>query len=56
VGGGPSGGTQLSFYITAMDSKDVQRVLLEQQNTLRAIWQNQVETRVGVRRTIQRVR
>ena len=56
VGGGPGGGTMFNFYITAMDSKDVQRVLVEEQNTLRAIWQNQVETRVGTRRTIQRVR
>lgn len=56
VGDGPMGGSSFNFYITAMDSKDVQRVLVEEQNTLRAIWQNQVETRVGVRRSIQRVR
>lgn len=55
VGGNPGGGASFNFYITAMDSKDVQRVLVEEQNTLRAIWQNQVETRVGVRRSIQRV-
>jgi minor tail protein len=56
VGGGPSGGTSINLYITAMDSKDVQRVLVEEQTTLRAIFENHVQTKVGMRRTIQRVR
>lgn len=54
VGGGGGGGTTLNFHITAMDSKDVQRVLLEQQGTLRQIWTNQAENRQGVRQTIRR--
>lgn len=55
VGGGPGGGAQvMNINIQAMDSRDVSRALQENQQALRRIWQNQVETRTGVRQTIQR--
>lgn len=53
--GGGAGGTTIVFNITAMDGRDVQRVLIEQQNTLRAINENHIQTKVGMRRVIQRV-
>lgn len=52
--GGGNGGTVYQFNITAMDGKDVRRVLVEQQTTLRAIWENQAEHKVGMRQIIQR--
>jgi len=48
------GGTNLTFNITAMDGQDVKRVLIQEQATLRAVWQNQVETRHGMRQVLQR--
>jgi hypothetical protein len=52
--GGGGGGTVLNFNITAMDGRDVQRVLVEQSGTLRSIWENQAENRAGMRHVIQR--
>jgi hypothetical protein len=54
VGGGPSGGNNVNVNITAMDSRDVSRVLLEQQGTLRNIWTNQLETKHGMRQVVRR--
>jgi len=54
VGGGAQTGTNVSINITAMDSRDVQRALLEQQSTLRGIITNTMETRSSFRSAIQR--
>lgn len=54
VGGGAQTGTQVSINIQAMDSRDVQRALLEQQSTLRGIFTNTMETRSSFRSAIQR--
>lgn len=54
VGGGPSGGNVINFVIHAMDSRDVQRALYEQQGTLRTIFTNQAETQHGMRQVIRR--
>lgn len=54
VGGGAQTGTQVSINITAMDSRDVQRALIEQQSTLRGIMTNTMETRLSFRSAIQR--
>lgn len=54
VGGGAQTGTQVSINITAMDSRDVQRALIEQQSTLRGIITNTMETRSSFRSAIQR--
>jgi hypothetical protein len=54
VGGGPSGGNVVNFVIHAMDSRDVQRALYEQQGTLRTIFTNQAETQHGMRQVIRR--
>jgi lambda family phage tail tape measure protein len=54
VGDGGGGGSQVNINITAMDSKDVQRVLLEQQGTLRTIFTNQTETKNGMRQVVRR--
>jgi hypothetical protein len=47
-------GTNLTFNINAMNGRDVKRVLIEEQATLRTIWTNQVETRHGMRQVLQR--
>lgn len=54
VGGGAQTGTQVSINITAMDSRDVHRALLEQQGTLRQIFTNQLETKNGLRGAVRR--
>lgn len=54
VGGGPSGGNVVNFVIHAMDSRDVQRALYEQQGTLRTIFTNQAERQHGMRQVIRR--
>lgn len=54
LNGAAGGQTQFVFNITAMDGRDVKRVLIEQQGTLASIWQNQVAHRVGMRQVIQR--
>lgn len=54
VGGGAHTGTQVSINITAMDSRDVHRALLEQQGTLRQIFTNQLETKNGLRGAVRR--
>ena len=51
---GPSGGNVVNFVIYAMDSRDVQRALYEQQGTLRQIFTNQAETQHGMRQVIRR--
>lgn len=52
VGGGGGGEQVVNISITAMDSRDVQRVLLEQQGTLRTIFTNQANTKSGMRQVI----
>jgi len=54
VGGGAQTGTNVSINITAMDSRDVQRALLEQQGTLRNIFTNGIETRSSMRGAVRR--
>jgi hypothetical protein len=54
TGAGAPAANVFQFHITAMDGRDVQRVLIEHQTTLRSIWQNQVETRVGMRNIVRR--
>jgi hypothetical protein len=54
VGDGPGGGNVASFTIYAMDSRDVQQALFEQQGTLRTIFTNQAQTRHGMRQVIRR--
>jgi len=54
VGGGAQTGTQIAINITAMDSRDVHRALLEQQGTLRQIFTNQLETKNGLRGAVRR--
>lgn len=52
--GGGGGGGVLNLNITAWDSKDVTRTLLENQSLLRSIWTGQSETRIGLRRAVRR--
>lgn len=54
TGNGGGGGSTTTINITAMDSRDVQRALMEQQGTLRTIFTNQAETRNGMRQVIRR--
>lgn len=54
VGGGGAGGSNVNINITAMDGRDVQRVLFEQQGTLRTIFTNQLETKHGMRQVVRR--
>lgn len=51
---GNTGGQVFNISISAMDGRDVRRVLVEQQSTIAAIFRNQVENRVGMRQVIQR--
>jgi len=52
---GPSGtGAVVNLNVYAWDSKDAARGLLEQQETIRSIFQTGAETRNGLRQTIQR--
>lgn len=51
-GGGGGGGVTIN--ITAMDSKDVRRVLLEQQGTIQRIWTNQMQIRNGARTVVRK--
>lgn len=44
----------INLSITAMDSKDVTRTLVEHQGLLRTIWQTHAETRAGMRQVIRR--
>jgi hypothetical protein len=52
--GNGGGGQTFNFNITAMDGRDVQRVLIEQQATLGAIWRHQAEHQQGMRQVLQR--
>lgn len=51
---GGAGGNVYQFHISAMDSKDVARVLLENQTVLRGIFENQAGRMTGMRQVIQR--
>lgn len=54
-GGGGGGSTQVvNFHVTAMDGRDVQRLLLEQGSTIGAIIRSQMETQTGFRQVLQR--
>jgi hypothetical protein len=53
VGGGNQG-SQVTINISAMDSRDVRRALMEQQGTLRTIFTNQLDTKSQMRSSIQR--
>jgi hypothetical protein len=50
--GGGGGGGVMNITIHAMDAKDVSRALVENQDTLRSIWQSQAESQQGMRQTI----
>lgn len=51
--GGQRGGNVVQFTVYAMDSRDVQRMLMEQQGTLQRIFTNQATNKKGMRDTIQ---
>lgn len=48
--------TVLSPHITAMDGRDVKRVLVEQRQTIMGVWENGVETLRGMRSAIREMR
>jgi len=54
TGGQGSSNGVVNINITAMDSRDVRRALIEQQGVLRSIWTTQAETRHGMRQVINR--
>jgi hypothetical protein len=54
LSGGGGGGGNVTINITAMDSKDVQRVLIEQQGTIQRIWTNQMQVRTGARNAVKK--
>lgn len=54
VGEGQRAGNTVNVHITAWDSKDVARTFAENQRLLGALWQNQVETRQGMRQVVRR--
>lgn len=56
VQGGTGGHTSLHFHITAMDGKDVRRVLIEQRQTLMSLWQNDVAHINEARKSVKGVR
>lgn len=51
---GNSGGQTFVFNISAVDGRDVQRMLVEQRSTIMGVWRHDVEHRVGTRQLIQR--
>lgn len=51
MGGG--GATNLTFNVSAVDGKDVQRMLIDQRQTITAIWQNEVKSVTGSRNLIK---
>ena len=54
MSGGGGGGGSVVINITAMDSKDVQRALLEQRGTLRSVWNNDLQTRTRTRQNVRK--
>lgn len=54
LGGGDGGSrTEITYNITAMDSKDVQRVLIEERDTLNAITQGALQSSRGFRQSVR---
>lgn len=54
VGGAEPGGTTVQFFISAVDAKGVQQMLIEQHSTLRSLWESSATHRVGMRQVVQR--
>lgn len=54
MGDGGGGGPTINFNITAMDGRDVQRVLVDHAQTIGSIVRQQMDTRVGMRQSVQR--
>ena len=50
---GAGGGTNLTFNISAVDGKDVQRLLIDQRQTITAIWQNEIKSVTGSRNLVK---